>query len=299
MIYHLNHILNKEEKKFTLLMIFAMITWGYSWVGAKILGPYGHVTVKIFLRFFLAALALIPILINYHATFKINKKGLLFILWNSISLCSYNYFYFKSTHIGLAGAGGVLVTTLNPILTSLFVYLILDRKTAKLKDIIGLVIGLIGGSIIIRIWDMDMNLMIQSGNLYYILASCSWVSVTIASQRAKDQIHFLTYSFWSFLIASLSILPFCEIDAFIQVTNYDYIFWINMILLSIVVMSFANTMYFFASSKIGAIKASSYIFVVPLTAIIFSKIILNEQILSTTILGGMLSISAIYLINKK
>ena len=146
---------------------------------------------------------------------------------------------------------------------------------------------------------MDMNLMIQSGNLYYILASCSWVSVTIASQRAKDQIHFLTYSFWSFLIASLLILPFCEIDAAIQVTNYDYIFWINMILLSIVVMSFANTMYFFASSKIGAIKASSYIFVVPLTAIIFSKIILNEQILSTTILGGMLSISAIYLINKK
>ena len=76
MIYYLNHILNKEEKKFTLLMIFAMITWGYSWVGAKILGPYGHVTVKIFLRFFLAALALIPILISYHATFKVNKKGL-------------------------------------------------------------------------------------------------------------------------------------------------------------------------------------------------------------------------------
>ena len=88
-----------------------------------------------------------------------------------------------------------------------------------------------------------------------------------------------------FLIASLLILPFCEIDAVIQVTNYDYIFWINMILLSIVVMSFANTMYFFASSKIGAIKASSYIFVVPLTAIIFSKIILKEQILSTTILA--------------
>tara|TARA_B100001989_G_scaffold193837_1_gene142621 strand:- start:259 stop:693 length:435 start_codon:yes stop_codon:yes gene_type:complete len=144
-----------------------------------------------------------------------------------------------------------------------------------------------------------MNLMIQSGNLYYVLASCSWVSVTISSQKAKDHIHFLAYSFWSFLIASLLILPFCEIDFVIQVTNYDYIFWINMILLSIVVMSFANTMYFFASSKIGAIKASSYIFVVPLTAIIFSKIILNEQILFTTILGGMLSISAIYLINKK
>ena len=299
MIYYLNLILNKQEKKFTLLMIFAMITWGYSWVGAKILGPYGHVTVKIFLRFFLASIALIPILVKCQVTFKINTKGFFFVLWNAVSLCSYNYFYFQSTHIGLAGAGGVLVTTLNPILTSLFVYLILDKKTAKLKDIIGLIIGLIGGSIIMRIWKMDTNLMIQSGNLYYILASCSWVSVTIASQKAKDQIHFLAYSFWSFLIASLVTLPFCKIENVIQITNYDYIFWINMILLSIVVMSFANTMYFFASSKIGAIEASSYIFVVPLTAIIFSKIILNEQIIPTTILGGMLSISAIYLINKK
>ena len=127
MSYYLNHILNKQEKKFTILMIFAMITWGYSWVGAKVLGPYGHVTIKIFLRFFLATLALIPILIKYNATFKINKKGLLFILWNSISLCLYNYFYFKSTHIGLAGAGGVLVTTLNPILTYLSRHCICKR----------------------------------------------------------------------------------------------------------------------------------------------------------------------------
>ena len=86
MICYLNHVLNKEEKKFTLLIVFAMITWGYSWVGAKILGPYGQVTIKIFLRFSLAALGLIPFLVKYQATFKINKKGLLFILWNSMSL---------------------------------------------------------------------------------------------------------------------------------------------------------------------------------------------------------------------
>ena len=280
-------------------MVIAMITWGYSWIGAKILGPYGQVSIKIFLRFFFASIALFPILLKYHIPFRIDKEGFKFILWNSISLCSYNYFYFKSTHMGLAGVGGVLVTTLNPILTSLFVFSFLDRSSAKLKEFVGLVMGLVGGSIIMRLWEMDIALMISSGNIFYIFASCSWVSVTIASQKSKTHIHFLTYSFWSFLIASLFSLSFCEIESISQTINYDLIYWINIFLLSILVMSFANTMYFFASSKIGAIKASSYIFVVPLTAIIFSKIILKEQILSTTILGGMLSISAIYLINKK
>ncbi len=280
-------------------MVIAMITWGYSWIGAKILGPYGQVSIKIFLRFFFASLALIPILLKYQIPFRADKKGFIFILWNSISLCSYNYFYFKSTHMGLAGIGGVLVTTLNPILTSLFVFLFLDRSTAKLKEFIGLIMGLTGGSIIMRLWEMDIDLMISSGNIFYILASCSWVSVTIASQKSKYNIHFLTYSFWSFLSASLFSLSFCEIEPILQTIHYDWIYWLNIFLLSIVVMSFANTMYFFASSKIGAVKASSYIFIVPLTAIIFSKLILNEQILFTTILGGILSVVAVYLINKK
>jgi drug/metabolite transporter (DMT)-like permease len=291
--------LNNEEKKFTLLMVFAMITWGYSWVGAKILGPYGHVSTKIFLRFFFASIALIPILLKYRIPFRIDKKGFIFILWNSISLCSYNYFYFKSTHMGLAGVGGVLVTTLNPILTSLFVFSFLDRSSAKLKEFVGLIMGLTGGGIIMRLWEMDIALMISSGNIFYILASCSWVSVTITSQKSKNHIHFLTYSFWSFLISSLLSLSFCEIESISQTINYDWIYWLNIFLLSIVVMSFANTMYFFASSKIGAVKASSFIFVVPLTAIIFSKIILNEQVLYTTVLGGILSVVAVYLINKK
>ena len=280
-------------------MVFAMITWGYSWVGAKILGPYGHVSTKIFLRFFFASIALIPILLKYRIPFKIDKKGFIFILWNSISLCSYNYFYFKSTHMGLAGVGGVLVTTLNPILTSLFVFSFLDRSSAKLKEFVGLIMGLTGGGIIMRLWEMDIALMISSGNIFYILASCSWVSVTITSQKSKNHIHFLTYSFWSFLSSSLISLSFCEIESISQTINYDWIYWLNIFLLSIVVMSFANTMYFFASSKIGAVKASSFIFVVPLTAIIFSKIILNEQVLYTTVLGGILSVVAVYLINKK
>ena len=275
-----------------------MITWGYSWAGAKILGPYGDVSAKIFLRFFLASIALIPILLKYRIPFTVSKSGLQFILINAISLCSYNYFYFRSTHMGLAGVGGVLVTTLNPILTSTVVFCFVD-KSVRFKDLIGLAIGFIGGSIIIRFWEMDLNLMIQSGSLFYILASFSWVSVTLSSQKSKNHIHFLSYSFWSFVVAAGFSFLFCNLSDIAITINYDRYFWINILSLSIIVMSFANTMYFFASSKIGAVKASSFIFIVPLTAIIFSKILLDEPIRLTTLMGGSLSIIAIYLINKK
>ena len=290
--------LDREELKFTIIMVVAMVTWGYSWTSAKILGPYGEVAVKIFLRFFLAAIALIPILIKYKVPFIVNKRGVQFILVNALALCSYNYFYFRSTHMGLAGAGGVLVTTLNPILTSTVVFCFIDRSVS-LKDLLGLAIGFIGGGIIIRFWEMDFDLMIQSGNIFYILASFSWVAVTITSQKSKEAVHFLTYSFWSFIIAAFLSFLSSDWSSIAYTINYDWTFWINILVLSIVVMSFANTIYFFASSKIGAVKASSFIFVVPLTAIVFSKIFLNEQIRMTTLIGGCLSIIAVYTINRR
>ena len=45
--------------------------------------------------------------------------------------------------MGLAGVGGVLVTTLNPILTFTVVFCAVDRSV-NLKDLIGLAIGFLG-----------------------------------------------------------------------------------------------------------------------------------------------------------
>ena len=290
--------LKNNELKFIIIMIIAMITWGYSWTSAKILGPYGDINVKLVLRFLLAAVTLAPILIWYKIDFYINKSGIKFILINALALCSYNYFYFKSTHLGLAGVGGVLVTTLNPLLTSTITFLFFNKSFSK-KDVIGLIIGFVGGGIIMRLWEMNYTLMLKSGNIYFILASLSWVTVTINSQNSNKSIHFLTYSFWRFICSFLISFIFCDWKILIETFQYGSKFWINILILSIIVMSFANTIYFYASSKLGAVKASSFIFVVPLTALIFSRLLLSEQILISTLIGGMFSIAAVYIINKK
>ena len=81
----MNKAQNREELIFIIIMVAAMVTWGYSWTSAKILGPYGDVSVKLFLRFFLASIALIPILLKYKVPFVIrnifldHEPGLSFI----------------------------------------------------------------------------------------------------------------------------------------------------------------------------------------------------------------------------
>ena len=110
----------RKDLRLTILMVLAMLTWGLSWTNAKILGQYGNASLIMFWRFIFATLSFALVLKWYGSEYKISKKNILFILGNAFFMVSYNYFYFRGTQIGLAGSGGVLVTTLNPILTSLF-----------------------------------------------------------------------------------------------------------------------------------------------------------------------------------
>ena len=112
-------------------------------------------------------------------------------------MVSYNYFYFKGTQTGLAGAGGVLVTTLNPILTALFANLIFGSIMQR-RDWLGLGLGLIGGAFIVRLWELDKSQIVQSGNLFFYASILSWVCVTITS-KSKNTIPFMAYSFFGVL----------------------------------------------------------------------------------------------------
>lgn len=286
-----------KELRLTFLMILAMITWGFSWTNAKILGTYADAPLMMFWRFLLATLSFAPIVWWKEHSFKIPRETLKFIILNSIFMVSYNYFYFTGTQIGLAGAGGVLVTTLNPILTSLFSTLFFGGILFK-KDLIGLMLGLVGGGLIIRIWEMDMNLLFQSGNFHFIMASLSWVSVTLITSKSKNLISFISYSFWCFALSTIFSFTLALNEPIMIVFQFDTIFWLNMILLATGAMAFGTSVYFLASVELGPKKASAYIFTVPLTAMGFAMYYLNEPLIFTTLLGGCLAILAVYLINK-
>ena len=81
--------------------------------------------------------------------------------------------------------------------------------------------------------------------------------------------------------------------------DFDLIFWLNLIILSIGAQVFGTTVYFIATTKLGPSKASSFIFIVPITAPIFSMLFIGEKLEISTIIGGIMTMTAVYLINKE
>ena len=286
-----------KQWKLSTMMILAMITWGLSWTNAKIIGTYADPPLIMFWRFVIASICFFFIVI-VRETFNIPKKIIPIIIINSIFMVLYNFFYFKGTQIGLAGTGGVLVTTLNPILTSIFSS-IFNYDTLPKKDWVGLFIGLLAGVIILRIWDLNFFIFYNSGNLFFIMASLSWVAVTITSSKTEEKISFSLYSFWTFFTSTLISAPFIPNDSLFSIFTFDLLFWINLMTLSVFAMAFGTSIYFYASTTLGPKKASSYIFLVPFTAILFSMYFLGEPFQLSTILGGGLGAFSVYLINNK
>jgi drug/metabolite transporter (DMT)-like permease len=66
-----------------------------------------------------------------------------------------------------------------------------------------------------------------------------------------------------------------------------------------IVTSLATTIYFYATSKLGSAKASSFIFLVPFSAAVSSFILLDEELEFHTLIGGVLGIAAVYMIQRK
>lgn len=248
-------------------------------------------------RFLLSAISIAPILYFTKNRFRINRQDFLYILANSLFLVSYNFFYFRATQIGLAGKGGVLVTTLNPILTSIVVILFFNGLFSK-RILLGQFLGITGGFVILRAWELDFILIIKSGNLYFLLASFSWVFVTIIASRTSNNMPFLSFSFWSFIISFFLSSFFTSRNEMIAILDFDWFFWSNLLILSTGAMSFGTSIYFLASKKIGPKRASSFILMVPFSAMIFATVFLGEPMTASTIIGGLIGITSVYLLNQ-
>ncbi|WP_343748446.1 DMT family transporter [Fluviicola sp.] len=287
-----------SQSTLTLVMILSMIIWGISWPSNKVLTSFGTPVVLGFFRYGFVLVSLILLLILLKTKMVISKKGIPFLLASGGLMAAYNYTFLGGLQNGSPGAGGILVTTLNPVM-AYGLGMLVDWKRPTRNESIGLLFGVIAGLCLLKIWGSE-DIFAKPGNLYFLLSALIWsVMSKFTSKSAKYGSPF-AFTWWMYFVTLMCIIPFCDFTAIgelIQTT--DLKFWGNVLFSSVITTTLATTTYFYATSKIGAEKASSFIFIVPFSAAVFSFAILGENLEIHTIIGGLLGIAAVYMINKK
>lgn len=279
-------------------MISAMILWGFSWVNGKVIAAYAPPAILMFWRFLLAAFTIAPLAVKAKSGLKIPQSALKYLFSCAIMLVLYNYFFFVGTKTGLSGAGGVFVTTTNPIFTYI-IAIFLSARIPSLKNAAGIVLGIAGGCILLEIWTLDRADLLKGGNLMFLYCSLSWTVLTLFSPRILAHVHTYVYSFWVFLLSAIiSLISAWNMDILV-VFQFDRVFWLNLFAVSIGSLTVATSIYFYATSRLGPSTAASFIFVVPVIAMSFSMIVFNEPLHWNVLFGGISLISAVYLLNSK
>ena len=280
----------------TKWMVLAMFFWGSGWSALKVLTYELPMEVVVFWRFFFMTLAFIPILLYFKKPLKLDFNALKYALSSSVLNIAFMFSSFYAIKYGLAGAGSVIITTLSPIFT-VIVTAILFRKRLSTMQYFGLLLGLFGGYILLELH--DITLFFNSANIYFVACALIWVGVTILSQHSHKHIHPIHYSFIISLVATVFMFGYAYDAPLGSVFDQGWKFWVALLYLAIFGQTIATTIFFMASGKLGSEKTSSFMFLVPVFALLSASILLKEPMQLHIIIGGALSMMAVYFINKK
>lgn len=286
----------KNKNIFYAFMFLAMAGWGLSWVSAKVLSAYINEYEMIFFRNIFTVITLLPVLLFTKKSFYINLKSFILVLVASVVMIAYMKCFFLGTKFGTASLGGALVTTMIPINTFIIMALFFGKKIEK-KDIFALILGALGVFTMLNIWSFSHEEIFSQKNIYFILASILWPILTIVSSKAT-KISPMVFTFYMYVITTIMVMVFFVDVPNINYKEFDWIFWLNVLSISIISTTFATTLYFVGIEKLGTNEVSSFIFLVPLFAIILSVIFLKENISLSIIVGTILTLIAVKILNN-
>lgn len=278
-------------------IILAMIVWGVSWSSGKVLSEYGQPISIAFIRYIIVFTSSFLLVKALRIPLSIKKNGIKSMIIAGILMTVYSVLFMFGLKKGNAGAGGILVTTMNPVFAYI-IGLILEKRLPNKFESIGLTFGILAGLVQLRVW-ANFDLLLHPANLYLLAAAFSWAVMSKITSKAEKYGNSLSYSLWMYLVTGIglaAITDYSDLATAIEIS--DTFFWSNMIFFGAITTTMATSFYFYATTQLGAEKASSFILLVPMATGIGAFLFLGEEMSNHTIIGGLVGILAVFVINR-
>ena len=286
----------QSEKSMSLIMLLVPFVWALSGVSTKYLSFYISEDEVVVYRFFLSALSTLPLLIWMKIPMKISLKNFLICIFLAFFLIVNYRTYFMGMQRGAVGLGAALVTVLIPI----FVYIIMifsKKSKPILKDWLALVIGAIGVVLMLDLEQLNLDILVSGGNIYFVLAALTYALFTVFASYMRS-IHVLTIHFYVCLFGLLIDWNLSyDSNHLSSLVNMDYVFWINMLFISVIAGTAITALYYTGLRIIGSKKSSAFSILTPFFAIALGAIFFGEMITIYNAIGILMAVLALIVLN--
>ncbi|WP_185807765.1 DMT family transporter [Lysinibacillus telephonicus] len=279
--------------------LITIIIWGTTFISTKILLIDFTPIEILFFRFVIGIIAL-SIIFPYRLKVMDRKHHLYFA---AAGICGVTLYYLlENIALTFTMASNVgVISAIVPFFTAILTYFYLKNEPLRINFFIGFVVALIG--IFLISFNGTINFKVNPlGDLLAIAATLVWAIYSVISKKissfgyhtiqATRQVFFYGILF---MIPTLFLFDFKL--GFERLANPVNLF--NMFFLGLGASALCFVTWNFAIKKLGAIKTSIYIYLVPVITVITAMIVLHEPLTWMAILGTFLTLTGLFISETK
>lgn len=283
-----------------LAAILVIFIWGITFVSTKVLLNNGLNPASIFFyRFILGYIGILFFSYKSSLLAKSVKDELMFML---VGILGGSLYYFtENIALDMTSTSNVaLIVCMNPLLTAILLHVFSKNQRMSKNLLLGSLLAFIGVSLVIFNGKFNFNITII-GELIAFMVAISWSFYTLLLKHMGDKYSSLFITRKVLFYGIVTIIPAfmwepLVVDWAIFATP---IVWLNMLFLGLGASLFCYFTWSRAIRALGAVKASNYIYFMPIVTLITSALIINETITYTALIGAILIILGVYISEKQ
>jgi drug/metabolite transporter (DMT)-like permease len=276
-----------RDLKPLLALVFTMIIWGIAPAVLRSQAVELGAADSLIIRYtIVSALYACALLIAGKARIAGADWPRLLII-SLIGMLGYNLgsmFGFEHTP---AGIGGLIYST-QPLLIILLATILLRERLSAFA-IIGIVIAALGT--VLLFWrDASFTAsgpMLYGGSLLF-LGCIGWAVYSVVSRPLLDRYGVLTVTAWSIIIATVPMYVFVSADTVTTLTSMTARHWTEIMFLAVISTFIASLTWNFSAANLPATTTGAFLYLIPVIAIAAGALLLDEEITTAMILGGVL-----------
>jgi drug/metabolite transporter (DMT)-like permease len=280
----------------TLAALGAMLFWGLSFVSSKAILNTGFPPITmVFLRFLIASIVLIPLQRRLDPTFRLQKQDRLFLLLSALFGI---FFYFLCESRGIkytSASNAALITAVIPALTVGAEYL-LFKNSVRWFQAVGIALSIVGVYFVVQRTPGHYDRALL-GNLLMFGACLSWVAYNMFSRNLHKGLRGVNLITFQSIIGALLLFPI----ALSEMRSWSLgslTVWLNLVYLGVVCTALSFFLYLYALARLGPVRVTSFINLLPVVTVAGGMAILGERLLPAQMIGGGVIIFGVFLVNR-
>ena len=279
---------------------FAFVTitiWSVAFVSNKALLGFISPIENMLLRFFIAYSLLLVIYPKWRLPYSLKDESKFFILgflgiFIYFLLENFALKYTQATNVGLYM--GVI-----PLFTAIFAHFLTKDERINRNIMVGFLVALVGiGLILLDGIGFKMRL---KGDLLAIMAAAIFALYSVLLKLSPKNYHYIVITRKSFFYGIILMLSYFLLRG--EHFSYQALsitaVWLNIAFLGFLSSGLAFILWQQGIERIGSIRASNYIYLVPLITAITGILTLDEKLTINMFIGAILILLGLYLAQKR